>query len=182
MLFALLSVSGLIGFRLGVTFPVLSRIAFGIRGAQLPALIRGVVAVVWFGIQTYLASLVLQVLLIALWPSVKSLDGAHILGLSTLGWITFVFLWIVQVVMVSYGMEMIRKYEAVAGPVVLLTLVCLAVWMFTRAGGSIAWHTDHQFTGGTMWLRIFGAAIRSGARAERSNSVFLFHQPRSPTW
>ena len=61
-----------------------------------PALIRGVVAIVWFGIQTYLASLVLRVLLIALAPGLDRLDHNSILGLSTLGWLTFVVLWLVQ--------------------------------------------------------------------------------------
>ena len=44
----------------------MSRIAFGTRGAQIPALIRGGVAIAWFGIQTYLASVVLRIMIIAL--------------------------------------------------------------------------------------------------------------------
>ena len=73
------------GLPTGVPFPVMSRIAFGVRGAQLPAVIRGGVAIVWFGIQTYLASLVLRVLLIAVAPGLDRLDHNSILGLSTLG-------------------------------------------------------------------------------------------------
>lgn len=61
LLFLLLTLSGFMGHKTGVPFPVMSRIAFGIHGAQLPALIRGGVAIVWFGIQTYLALLVLTV-------------------------------------------------------------------------------------------------------------------------
>ena len=53
-LFVLLCLSGFMGYKTGVPFPVMSRISFGIRGAQIPALIRGGVAIVWFGIQTYL--------------------------------------------------------------------------------------------------------------------------------
>lgn len=74
LLFLLLTFSGFMGQKTGVPFPVMSRISFGIRGAQIPALIRGGVAIVWFGIQTYLASLVLRVLLIALAPGLKDLD------------------------------------------------------------------------------------------------------------
>ena len=91
-LFLLLSLSGFMGEKLGVPFPVMSRIAFGIRGAQLAGVLRGGVAIVWFGIQTYLASVVLRVLLIALMPGLASLDQNSILGLSTLGWIAFVAL------------------------------------------------------------------------------------------
>lgn len=160
LLFLLLTLSGIMGHKTGVPFPVMSRIAFGIRGAQLPALIRGGVAIVWFGIQTYLASLVLRVMIIALSPALGNLDKNAILGLSTLGWVSFAFLWVVQVIIVRYGMDMIRKYEALAGPIILVTVAALAVWMLTKTGGSIAWSNNHALTGGAMWLEIFaGGAL-----------------------
>ncbi|MGB6245209.1 NCS1 family nucleobase:cation symporter-1 [Gordonia sp. (in: high G+C Gram-positive bacteria)] len=157
-LFLLLTLSGFMGEKTGVPFPVMSRISFGIRGAQIPALIRGAVAIAWFGIQTYLASVVLRIMVVALIPSADTLDQNNFLGLSTLGWITFLVLWVVQVVIVSYGMEMIRKYEAVAGPVILVTMIALAVWMLSEANWSIAWTTPDSLTGGEMWLRIVGGA------------------------
>ncbi|WP_433876306.1 NCS1 family nucleobase:cation symporter-1 [Sinomonas atrocyanea] len=156
LLFALLNLSGFMGQKTGVPFPVMSRIAFGIHGAQIAALVRGAVAIAWFGIQTYLASVVLRVLLIAVAPGLAPLDEGQILGLSPLGWIAFVGLWVVQVVIVSYGMEMIRKYEAFAGPIILATMLALAVWMFAQAGFEIAWSTDRSLTGGDMWLHILG--------------------------
>lgn len=159
-LFLLLNLSGFMGERTGVPFPVMSRIAFGVRGANVPAVIRGAVAIAWFGIQTYLASMVLRVLIIALWPSAAGLDESSILGLSPLGWISFVLLWIVQVLIVIRGMEMIRKYEAFAGPIILVTMLALAVWMFSQAGFEIAWSTSESLTGIDMWLRIIeGAAL-----------------------
>ena len=157
-LFLLLNLSGFMGEKTGVPFPVMSRISFGIRGAQIPALIRGGVAIAWFGIQTYLASVVLRILLIAVFPSAADLDVNRFLGLSTLGWIAFVSLWVVQLVIVSYGMEMIRKYEAFAGPVILITMVALAVWMLAEADWSIAWTTPDSLTGADMWLKIIGGA------------------------
>ncbi|MDJ0314058.1 NCS1 family nucleobase:cation symporter-1 [Arthrobacter sp. H35-D1] len=160
LLFALLTFSGFMGYKTGVPFPVMSRISFGIHGAQIPALIRGGVAIAWFGIQTYLASLVLRVLLIALSPGLANLDQNSILGLSTLGWVAFLALWVVQVVIVRYGMDMIRKYEAVAGPIILFTMIALAVWMFAKAGGSIALSKPDALTGGAMWREIFaGGAL-----------------------
>ena len=160
LLFGLLSFSGFMGYKTGVPFPVMSRISFGIHGAQIPALIRGGVAIAWFGIQTYLASLVLRVLLIALVPGLDNLDHNSILGLSTLGWLTFLALWLVQVIIVRYGMDMIRKYEAFAGPIILFTMVALAIWMFAKAGGSIALSKPDALTGGAMWREIFaGGAL-----------------------
>ncbi|MBB4135896.1 NCS1 family nucleobase:cation symporter-1 [Gordonia humi] len=157
-LFLLLTLSGFMGEKTGVPFPVMSRIAFGIRGAQIPALIRGGVAIAWFGIQTYLASVVFRVLIIAIIPSASSLDDNSFLGLSTLGWIAFLILWVVQVIIVSYGMEMIRKYEAFAGPVILITMIALAIWMLSNAGWTISWTTPDSLTGGDMWLKIVGGA------------------------
>ena len=80
--------------------------------------------------------------------------------MSTLGWISFVGLWVVQVIIVSFGMEMIRKYEAFAGPVILLTMLALAVWLFFEAGASIAFSTADSLSGGQMWWQIIvGGAL-----------------------
>ena len=157
-LFLLLSLSGFMGEKTGVPFPVMSRIAFGIHGAQIPALLRGGVAIAWFGIQTYLASQVLQVVLIAIFPGVKEMQSGSFLGLSALGWITFVALWIIQVVIVSYGMEMIRKYEAFAGPIILATFVILAVWVLVQSGFQVNWAPTEAATGADVWIKMLGAA------------------------
>ncbi|BCW37623.1 permease [Arthrobacter sp. StoSoilA2] len=160
LLFALLNFSGFMGQKTGVPFPVMSRISFGIRGAQIASLVRGAVAVAWFGIQTYLASVVLRVMLVAMAPGLKDLDSNSILGLSTLGWLSFVALWIVQLVIVSFGMEMIRKYEAFAGPIILVTMAAIAVWVFIEAGGAIQWSGIKGLEGADMWLTIFaGGAL-----------------------
>ncbi len=155
-LFVLLTLSGFMGYKTGVPFPVMSRISFGIRGAQIPALIRGGVAIIWFGIQTYLASLVGNVLIIALFPGAEPMSRHTFLGLSILGWICFTVLWAIQVVIACYGMEMIRKYEAFAGPVILVTFVLLAVHVLVSSGGHIAWEPPHAVTGARMWREILG--------------------------
>ncbi|MET9255498.1 NCS1 family nucleobase:cation symporter-1 [Streptomyces sp. NPDC003717] len=158
LLFLLLTLSGFMGHKTGVPFPVMSRIAFGVRGAKIPAAVRGLVAIAWFGIQTYLASAVLSALLVALFPSLASLDSGSLLGQSTLGWITFLALWGLQVLIVSYGMQMIRRYMAFAAPTTLLTMCALAVWMFVRADGSISLSDGDPLTGGAMWLQVLQAA------------------------
>ncbi|WP_341644065.1 NCS1 family nucleobase:cation symporter-1 [Thauera sp. SDU_THAU2] len=157
-LFVLLNFSGFMGQKTGVPFPVMSRISFGTRGAQIPALIRGGVAIVWFGIQTYLASMVLDVLLIVMMPSLAPLSQQIVLGLSVLGWISFSILWVVQVIIACYGMESIRKYEAFAGPVILVTFLSLAGWMLYASGGKLVWSRPDSLTGGAMWAQILGGA------------------------
>lgn len=158
LLYGLLNLSGLMGHRTGVPFPVLSRAAFGIDGAQIAAWIRGSVAIVWFGIQTYLASVVLRVMLVAIWPGLNGWDHNAVLGLSPLGWLTFAVLWALQVVIVSYGMQMVRRYVALAGPVILITMTLLAGWMLARADFAIAMVPANALTGVAMWREIFAAA------------------------
>ncbi|MBN9733442.1 MULTISPECIES: NCS1 family nucleobase:cation symporter-1 [unclassified Pseudonocardia] len=160
LLFVLLTVAGYMGWRTGLPFPVMSRISFGVRGAQLPAMVRGVVAIAWFGIQTYLATQVLTVMVLAVAPGAGALEQVSFLGLSALGWICFLALWVIQVGILLYGMDGIRRYEAFAGPVVLVTLAALAGWMLWQTGGDIAWSVPEPLTGGTMWVQILaGAAL-----------------------
>ncbi|WP_149563705.1 NCS1 family nucleobase:cation symporter-1 [Streptomyces cacaoi] len=160
LLFLLLTLSGFMGHRTGVPFPVMSRIAFGVKGAKIPAGVRGAVAIAWFGIQTYLAASVLSALLLAMFPALRGLDDGSLLGQSPLGWITFLALWGLQVLIVSYGMQMIRRYMAFAAPTTLIAMCALAAWMFFRADGSIALSVDAPLSGGAMWLQILqGAAL-----------------------
>ena len=160
LLFLLLTLSGYMGHKTGVPFPVMSRIAFGTKGGQIPAGVRGMVAIAWFGIQTYLASSVLNTLLLAMFPTLQALQEHSVLGLSVLGWITFLALWAVQVLIVSYGMHVIRRFMAVAAPITLVTMCALAIWLFVRAGGSIAMSTTRPLSGADMWLHILeGAAL-----------------------
>ncbi len=82
----------------GTPYPVASRISFGVLGANIPAIIRGLIAVAWYGIQTYLA---LVLLAIKLWPGLAPYaeTAEHgFAGLSLLGWIGFGFMWIAQAV------------------------------------------------------------------------------------
>ncbi|WP_416423923.1 NCS1 family nucleobase:cation symporter-1 [Pseudomonas sp. App30] len=169
LVYGFMNLSGYMGQKTGVPFPVISRISFGIHGAQLPALVRAVIAIAWFGIQTYLASVVLKVLATALAPSLAAYDHNLLLGLSSLGWGCFISIWLVQLVILAYGMETVRRYEAFAGPVILLTMTALAAWMYSRVGGHISWAIREPlqgaamwrgiFAGGALWLAIYGTLI-----------------------
>ena len=66
------------GTKYGVSFPVLCRAAFGVRGANVPAILRAIVACGWFGIQTWIGALALQALLIAAWPGWADVRRRHL--------------------------------------------------------------------------------------------------------
>ena len=129
------------------------------RAAQIPALIRGGVAIAWFGIQTYLASKVLDVLLIMLFPGLESLTQQSLLGLPLLGWISFSILWAVQVVIACWGMESIRKYEAFAGPVIFMTFIALAGWILYTTGGKLHWSAPFAAVNGPVWVHVLGPPL-----------------------
>ncbi|MEU8688886.1 NCS1 family nucleobase:cation symporter-1 [Streptomyces sp. NPDC048665] len=149
---------GKIGQRHGVPFPVVSRISFGIWGANIPALIRAVIAIMWYGIQTYLASVAVNVMLLAAWPGLASLTHHSFLGLDALGWISFVSLWLLQWVIISQGMEAVRKFQDFCGPVIWLVMIALAVWVLAKAGWSISLtSTPHPVSTGEQWRQWFGA-------------------------
>src|ERR1700723_1878562 len=64
----------------GIPYPVVARISFGVMGANLAAVVRGIVGIVWYGVQTYFASKAVQVLAITLIPSATSLTHGDFVG------------------------------------------------------------------------------------------------------
>lgn len=121
----------------GVPYPVISRSVFGVLGANIPAIIRGLIAVAWYGIQTYLASAALVVVALKLWPDVApvaDVDRFGFAGLSLLGWIAFGVLWVIQAAVFWRGMESIRKFIDFCGPSVYVVMVALAVYLVSQAG------------------------------------------------
>ncbi|MFC5929269.1 NCS1 family nucleobase:cation symporter-1 [Cryobacterium melibiosiphilum] len=121
----------------GVPYPVISRAVFGVVGANIPAIIRGLIAVAWYGIQTYLASAALVVVALKLWPSLGPIADVNqygFVGLSLLGWIAFGILWVVQALVFWRGMEAIRKFIDFCGPAVYVVMIALAVYLVSEAG------------------------------------------------
>ncbi len=153
-----MNLMGAMGQKTGVPFPVMSRISFGVHGAQIPALIRAVIAIAWYGIQTYLASVAVVVLALRIDPALKPMTQDSILGLSSLGWLCFIGLWAVQLAILSYGMEVVRKFQNWAGPIVWIVMLVLAVWMVILAGDKIAWNPPNVLHGSAMWWEMLGAA------------------------
>ncbi len=132
----LMNLIGRPSLRYGIPFPVVARISFGVMGANLAAMVRGVVGIVWYGVQTYFASKAVQVLVVTLAPSAAALTHNSILGLSTLAWFSFLFMWFFQLVIFLSGMERIRRFIDFCGPVVYVVMFALAAWMLWQTGFS----------------------------------------------
>ncbi|WP_067837519.1 NCS1 family nucleobase:cation symporter-1 [Nocardia lijiangensis] len=152
---------GVAGQKVGVPFPVFARAAFGVFGANVPALLRAIVAVFWYGIQTYLASTALMVLLLRVSPGLASWTESSFLGLSTLGWIAFLVLWTVQLAIINYGMEVVRKASDFAGPAVWIGMIALAIWILGKAEWSIDFNArvGAPLSGGATVAAFVGVAF-----------------------
>ncbi|MDE1184091.1 NCS1 family nucleobase:cation symporter-1 [Paraburkholderia sp.] len=121
----------------GVPYPVACRATFGVLGANVPAVIRGLIAVAWYGIQTYLASSALVIVLLKFIPQLMPYADVHLhgfMGLSTVGWAGFMLLWVLQAFVFWHGMETIKKFIDFAGPAVYVVMFILAGYMVYRAG------------------------------------------------
>jgi NCS1 family nucleobase:cation symporter-1 len=123
----------------GVPYPVISRVSFGVLGANIPAIIRGLIAVAWYGIQTYLASASLVVVALKLWPGLAPWadnGSSGFAGLSLLGWGAFLLMWVLQALVFWNGMETIRKFIDFCGPAVYVVMFLLAGYLVIEAGWS----------------------------------------------
>jgi len=141
------------GTKYGVSFPVLCRASFGVRGANVPAILRALVACGWFGIQTWIGGLALDTLLRAAWPGWAGVPGQV--------WIAFGIFWLVQVAIIVRGLDGIKKLEGWSAPLLLAGGALLLGWAIVRGGGLghiLSESTRLQTTHVPFW-QIFPAAL-----------------------
>ncbi|WP_433171159.1 NCS1 family nucleobase:cation symporter-1 [Actinoallomurus sp. CA-150999] len=167
IIFAGCCMSGFMGQQTGTPYPVVSRVTWGVWGANFPALVRAVVAIAWYGIQTYIASIALQVVLLRLAPSLAKLQHPTVLGLSLLGWIAFLLLWAVQLAIVVRGMDAVRHFQGLAGPAIWLVMLGLAGYMLWKADFHISWTTGGKplSTGGQIYQTFAAVGLTVGVLA-----------------
>jgi len=135
VIFVLMNLVGYAGVRTGVPYPVLARASFGVFGANLPALVRAIVACFWYGAQTAAASGAI-VALLTRWPALLQFQQtSHMLGHSTLEVICFVIVWALQLLIIQHGMETVRRFQDWAGPAVWVMMLVLAIVLTVMAGG-----------------------------------------------
>jgi len=115
------------GAKYGIPFPVLVRASFGVRGANVPAVLRALVACGWFGIQTWIGGQAIYSMLQILWPSTKSFEAGI--------WICFFAFWALNMWVIWRGIEMIKFLEGVGAPFMLSVGLLLLFWITSKAGG-----------------------------------------------
>ncbi|MBB5954241.1 NCS1 family nucleobase:cation symporter-1 [Saccharothrix tamanrassetensis] len=122
------------GTKYGIPFPVFARAFYGVRGANLVALLRAFIACAWFGIQTWVGGKALHVIVGRLagdgWT-----NAPVVLGQVWTLWLCFLGFWLVQMVVIWRGMEAIRRFENWTAPLVSVGFLVLLAYVAVKAGG-----------------------------------------------
>jgi NCS1 family nucleobase:cation symporter-1 len=113
------------GAKYGIPFPVYVRASFGVLGANVPAVLRALVACGWFGIQCWIGGLALFSMLKVIAPS----TGGNAV------WYCFAAFWLLNMAVVWRGIETIKSLQVVSAPFMLIVGLALLFWMVGRAGG-----------------------------------------------
>lgn len=124
------------GTKYGISFPVLLRASFGTKGANIPAILRAIVACGWFGIQTWIGGQAIDALLAAVWHGWTSFD-AIIWNNPLHLWLAFFLFWAIQVFIILKGIEGIKYLESWSAPLLLLGGLILLIWASNAAGGLV---------------------------------------------
>ncbi|MCH7563786.1 MAG: NCS1 family nucleobase:cation symporter-1 [Gemmatimonadetes bacterium] len=124
------------GTRYGIPFPVFARAAYGLTGAHLPSLLRAVVACGWFGIQTWIGGLAINVAIGILWSGWADLGGSWaFMGYGVSHYASFFMFWMVNMHFAWAGTESIKWLETIAAPFLVLMGLALMAWAIVRVGG-----------------------------------------------
>jgi nucleobase:cation symporter-1, NCS1 family len=115
------------GAKYGVPFPVLVRASFGVRGANVPAVLRAIVACGWFGIQTWIGGQAIYSMLRILLPATASNPAAP--------WLCFFAFWALNLFVIWRGIDTIKFLEGIGAPFMLAIGLLLLWWITRKAGG-----------------------------------------------
>jgi NCS1 family nucleobase:cation symporter-1 len=134
------------GAKYGIPFPVFLRASFGVRGANLAALLRAVVACGWFGIQSWIGGSAIDAMLVVIWPGAAGNRGIL--------WACFLGFWLLNMVVVWRGVESIRRLQAFGAPFMFIMAAALLIWVRVKAGSFGAmlstpsrFHSTREFLG-----------------------------------
>ena len=161
----LVNLSGKPSVKLGIPYPVFARASMGVIGANFPAMVRGIVAMFWYGAQTYFASTAVALLIRAL--SGSNGGGDTFLGMDGVDWISFIFVAGFQIYLFWQGIDLIRKFLNFAGPAVYAVMIILMLTIWVKAGGGLLSEVGNIFSGVgdysggafAAFLAIFGTMV-----------------------
>src|SRR5262245_27105990 len=123
------------GTKYGIPFPVYCRASFGIFGANIPALLRALVACGWFGIQTWVGGDAIYMILTVFIKSWQDLEPLPHLGINAAQLRCFLFFWLINMFVIYKGIESIRILLNIKAPLLILLGLALMAWAYYTADG-----------------------------------------------
>lgn len=122
------------GTKYGIPFPVYCRAAFGIRGANVPALLRAFVACGWFGIQAWIGGWAIYKIITIFIPAWNNLPPS-IAGINVAQLLCFLFFWGINMLVIYKGIDSIRFLLDIKAPLLIALGLALLAWAYKQAGG-----------------------------------------------
>jgi nucleobase:cation symporter-1, NCS1 family len=123
------------GTKYGIPFPVYCRASFGILGANVPALLRALVACGWFGIQAWIGGWAIYKIVAIYLPGWQSLSLIPGLGINAAQLVCFLAFWAVNMVVIYLGINSIRILLNIKAPLLIALGLALLVWAYREAHG-----------------------------------------------
>jgi NCS1 family nucleobase:cation symporter-1 len=123
------------GTRYGIPFPVFCRAAFGTKGANVPALLRALVACGWFGIQTWIGGNAIYKILGVFFPALVAGTATNAFGITLPQFLCFLFFWGINMWVIYKGIDSIRLLLSIKAPLLLALGLLLLGWAYRSAGG-----------------------------------------------
>jgi NCS1 family nucleobase:cation symporter-1 len=123
------------GTKYGIPFPVYCRAAFGTLGANVPALMRALVACGWFGIQTWIGGNAIYKILGVFVPSLVAGEVMPMLGITQAQLVCFLFFWGINLWVIYRGIDTIRVLLNIKAPLLITLGLVLLGWAYREAGG-----------------------------------------------
>jgi nucleobase:cation symporter-1, NCS1 family len=122
------------GTHYGIPFPVFCRAAFGTKGANVPALLRALVACGWFGIQTWIGGNAIYKILGIFFPAMTG-GATNALGITLGQFVCFMFFWGINMLIIYKGIDSIRLLLSFKAPLLIALGLLLLGWAYNNAGG-----------------------------------------------
>ncbi|HYO23527.1 MAG TPA: NCS1 family nucleobase:cation symporter-1 [Lacipirellulaceae bacterium] len=122
------------GTKYGIPFPVYCRASFGVRGANVPAMLRALVACGWFGIQTWIGGQAIHSVVGVFVPQWTEL--APVFSTVTAPQLAcFLMFWLINMAVIYKGIDSIRLLLNIKAPLLILLGLALLAWAYQAAGG-----------------------------------------------
>ncbi|KAI6003307.1 permease for cytosine/purines, uracil, thiamine, allantoin-domain-containing protein [Pisolithus orientalis] len=167
--------TGTIGARLHVAFPVLNRSSFGFWFSYFTVFSRIILSMFWFGIQTYSGSQAIYQVLKAIWPSIARLPNRlpANANITSSGLLCYLLYWLIQFPFMLLSPHQIRWLFLVKGIVVPIAWLAMVIWAFVRVPPSTGLFAQHATISGSQltwtWLSAMNSAL--GAYATLSVNI-----------